>query len=165
MKGGCVAVLVIAGLFVILLVYRSMRPAEVILDVPGTVAGAEIPGRSPSDTHSGQFYVSNGLHSDFSFLQVMSLRPQGRPEIVRGTFSEPVSGRSRAMEMLGTEDAYTVTSRTLGGFDHTGGPFSEFLLFRTAPHAQDIRGFFAATPAGVAAIESDMGRVPFVRGR
>ena len=125
-------------------------PAPVILDVPAMVLSASIPGRSGVERQEGPLYWSECRHPDFESLEVAALEPGGPPCIVIGYFLDPVTGRSRAMQMLGTGDAYTVVSRAPGSVSHQGWEFAEFDLLRE-PNSDEYNGFSATTWAGAAA--------------
>ena len=130
------------------------EPPRVILDVPGAFRGKSIAGRGWQETQDGPFFKSRCLRNDFTELTVSSLSARGVPEIIFGTFAEPIRGRSRAMRALGTEDAYRVLNRAPGVVVHQGGPFAEFRLFRTRLDADEYDSFFAATSAGLAALQA-----------
>jgi hypothetical protein len=144
-----VALLLIIGVWV----NRAMTPPPVILDVPGVMASGHMPGRSMQERQEARMFYSKCTHGQIRSLEVASLTPGGKPEIISGEFIEPIRGRSRAMWMLGTEDSYAVVSRASGMVEHRGGPFAEFRLFRTSPDVDEYGMFFAATSAGLAALE------------
>jgi len=134
----------------------AARPTPVLLDVPAMMAGQALSGRTLAERHEGSFYWSKCDRSAFSSVEMASLNPGDTPVIITGQFLDPIKGRSRAMHALGTSDSIAVVSRAQGVVVHSGGQFAEFRLFRSEPGADQYRGFYAITPAGLDAWNRDM---------
>jgi hypothetical protein len=133
--------------------YRTMRPPEVLLDVPALLSSAvPSPGDSPQYDDSGMIAVRRPM-AGMADLTLSAPLPGHGPQIIFGTFDQPIRGRSRAMWLLGTRDQYAVVKTEPGAVVHRGGPFAEFRLFRTSPDSDTFVGFWAATPAALAAMQ------------
>lgn len=153
MKRQWLVVLALAGAVLLgVWLIPAMRTPRVVLDVPQLLQSDTIEGRASTERQEGMLYWASCEHPQFTDLDVASLEPHGRPVIVSGRFRTPVRGRSRAMQMLGTEDSYQVVNRAPGAVLHAGGPFAEFTLFGTSTDADEYDRFFAATQAGLLAL-------------
>jgi hypothetical protein len=124
----------------------------VLLDVADMVASGRVPLKSPPERH-GRLYWSTAASKHFSYLEVASFAPRGRPEIITGEFTHPIEGRMRAMRALGADRTYRITDETPETVVYTGGPFVQFTLYRTWPYVEEYTGFFAATRVGLANLE------------
>jgi len=138
---------VIAGIWIA----RAVTPAAVILDVAAIIGSTDVPGRPMTERQEGSLYWASIHRSAFSSLDIASLSSHGPIEIVTGSFTEPVKGRSRVMQMLGTKDAIPVVQRSPRVVLHRGGQFAELRLFRDEKGR--YTGFWACTSAGLGALE------------
>lgn len=132
----------------------SREPAPpALLDVPEILAGGSAPGRSPGQQRGGRLYWSTAVNKHFSSLEVASFGPSSKPEIVTGEFRTPISGRNEALEALGADGSYKVTTETNEFVSQVGGPFAEFTLYRSQLYVDEYSSFFAATRVGLANLE------------
>jgi len=130
---------------------RAVTPAAVIIDLPSIIGSTHVSGRPMTERQEGSLYWASIHRSAFSSLDIASLSSHGPIEIVTGSFTEPVKGRSRIMQMLGTKDAIPVVQRSPRVVLHRGGQFAEVRLFRDDKGRYS--GFWACSAAGLAAME------------
>jgi len=129
----------------------SRQPAPPpLLDVPEMMSTGAVPGRSPGQSRGGPLYWSTAVSKEFSSLEVASYGPRQKPEIVTGEFRTPIAGRTQALEALGADDRYKVTSETHEFVSLVGGPFAELTLYRSQLYVDEYSSFFAATRVGLA---------------
>ena len=152
--GRIVVLLAIIGAIALAVgIKRSPERPPAVLDVPGMVTSGSVPGRGRSTRTEGRLSWADCASKHFSYLEIASFGPGGRPEIITGEFVRPVKGRAEAMYALGADDTYEVTHEGSKTVVHVGGPFDEFTLFRTGPYADEYSGFWAATRIGIVNLE------------
>jgi len=131
----------------------SRPPQRVLIDLPRAMRSTEMPGYVVGQHDEGPLTVSSCQVPGLLDLKVSVPSSGGTPIIITGQFLQPIEGRARAMQALGTGDGYTVVTRAPGRVVHSGGDFAELSLFRRPGAPDAFTGVWAATAAGVAAME------------
>ena len=152
--GRVIVVLALVGAVALAIGMRGSPEAPpAVLDVPGMVSSGSVPGRGVTTRTEGRLSWADCASKHFSYLEVASFGPGGKPEIITGEFARPVKGRAEAMYRLGGDDTYEVTHEGSETVVHVGGPFEEFTLYRTEPYADEYSGFWAGTRLGILNLE------------
>jgi hypothetical protein len=142
--------LAIAGIAAVVVgIHRAPDRSAAVLDLPRIVTSGDLPLRSPDARQEGRLYWSTVGSKHFTWLETAAISSRGKPEILTGDFVRPVSGRAAALALLGADESYKLLDETSDAVSCPGGPFEEFLLYRTAPYTDEYAGFYAATHLGV----------------